>query len=249
MRVAQGNHVERIAQPRARRLLEGRRDAQVIRLHAQQPRDERAVRAVAAPRLGKRAVEVDFCLRDRLAEQCPRHRADAGRARCVGAGRADHHRPENVKNVHLSLLLQPMRRTVPPLYQVPRRKATGVRGVHTFIILYSCGWESACPVSGLPFPVGKRGIGRTVPKFCIGSGANAATILHFMPLAKSSKRVGPTITNSNVLGALRMSRNLGFRCIFAYFPGYQKLTRRRHPPAHSKRGQATPCPLFKIPHS
>lgn len=35
---------------------------------------------MAAPRLGKRAVEVDFRLRDRLAEQCPRHRADAGRA-------------------------------------------------------------------------------------------------------------------------------------------------------------------------
>ena len=94
--------------------------------------------------------------------------------------------------------------------------------------------------------------GSTMPKFRIVSTCctvSGSGILQHGPLAKSSKRVGRTITIKNVLGALRMSRNLGFRCIFAYFPGYQKVTRRRHPPAHSKRGQATPCPLFKIPHS
>ena len=74
---------------------------------------------------------------------------------------------------------------------------------------------------------------------------NAETILHLRPLAKFSKRVGRTITNSNVLGALRMSRNLGFWCIFAYFPGYQKVTRRRHPQRIQKEDRPHPVLFLK----
>ena len=91
VRVAQVDLVDGIAQPRLLRLLKGVGDAQIVRLHAEQSRDERTVGAVALSRFGKRAVKVELRVRDLLTEQRARHRADAGSARRVRAGRPDHH--------------------------------------------------------------------------------------------------------------------------------------------------------------
>ena len=100
VRVAQVDLVDGIAQPRLLRLLKGVGDAQIVRLHAEQSRDERTVGAVAQSRVGKRAVQVDGRLGGLTAQQRPGHAADTGRARGVGAGGADHHRSENIKNIH-----------------------------------------------------------------------------------------------------------------------------------------------------
>ena len=81
MRVAQVDLIDGEAQSRFLRLVEGVRDAQVIRLHAQQASHQCTIRAVSPAGFSKRAVEMDLRLADILAEQRAGHRADARSAR------------------------------------------------------------------------------------------------------------------------------------------------------------------------
>ena len=74
-------------------------DIQVIRTHAQKPSHQRFVRAMALSRLRKGAVQRNVRF-DRLpAQKRARHVPDPYRSRRVGAGRPDHHRPQNVENI------------------------------------------------------------------------------------------------------------------------------------------------------
>ena len=84
-------------QPLLRRDGEAFRDAQVVRLHAEQARNQRAVRAVAVAGQGKAAVQRDVGMHRPVAEQLARRQANAHSAGRVTAGRADHHGPENIK--------------------------------------------------------------------------------------------------------------------------------------------------------
>ena len=97
MRIAHLNVLKRERQPLLRRGGKAIGNAQVIRLHPEQTRDQRAVRAVAAAGQGKAAVQRDVRVHRPIAEQLARRQTDAHRARRVTAGRADHHRTENVK--------------------------------------------------------------------------------------------------------------------------------------------------------
>ena len=99
VRVAQVDDVKGALHSRVFRLLIGVWDAQVIRLHAKKPRQQRAVGTVAEARFGKRAVQTDPRLGHILAEQRAPHAADPCRARRVRAGRTDHHRPHHIKNI------------------------------------------------------------------------------------------------------------------------------------------------------
>ena len=81
------------------------RDADVVRLHAEQTCDERTVGAVAGAGSGKRTGECDLCSGWLPAEQPPGDQPDPDGACRMGAGRADHDRPEDIKNVHESSFL------------------------------------------------------------------------------------------------------------------------------------------------
>ena len=77
-------------------------DALVVRLKAQQPGNQRAIRAVAAAGCGKRAEQRNRGLARRALAQQPARRApQPNRARRVRAARPDHHRAENIKQIHL----------------------------------------------------------------------------------------------------------------------------------------------------
>ena len=66
-------------------MIEAVRNAGIVRLHAQQPRDERPVCAVAAAGIGKRAVQQQFHPHRLLAKQPPRDKSYAHRARRMRA--------------------------------------------------------------------------------------------------------------------------------------------------------------------
>ena len=76
------------------------RQAGVIRAEAQQARYQCAVGAVAPARGGKTAIKPDVRLCGDVAQQLLGRVADAGRARRMAGGGADHHRPENVEQTH-----------------------------------------------------------------------------------------------------------------------------------------------------
>ena len=97
--IAQLHRVEGIRHARAVCLIVGVRNAQIVRLHAEQSRKQRAVRAVADAGLGKGTVQADVCARHLFAEQRSAHVADARRACCMRTGRADHHRPHHIENI------------------------------------------------------------------------------------------------------------------------------------------------------
>ena len=76
------------------------RQAGVVRAEAQQARYQCAVGAVAPARGGKTAIKPDVRLCGDVAQQLLGRVADAGRARRMAGGGADHHRPENVEETH-----------------------------------------------------------------------------------------------------------------------------------------------------
>ena len=97
MRIAHLNVLKCERQPLLRRDGETFRDTQVVRLHTEQARNQRAVRAVAMAGQGKAAVQQDVGMHRPVAEQLARRQANAHSAGRVTAGRADHHGPENIK--------------------------------------------------------------------------------------------------------------------------------------------------------
>ena len=76
------------------------RQAGVVRAEAQQARYQCAVGAVAPARGGKTAIKPDVRLCGDVSQQLLGRVADAGRARRMAGGGADHHRPENVEKTH-----------------------------------------------------------------------------------------------------------------------------------------------------
>ena len=79
-------------------------DALVVRLHAQQARDQRAVGTVAVSRRGEGAGKRDPREPWRaFAKKPARHAADAHRARRMRGAGADHHRAENIEQIHLEI--------------------------------------------------------------------------------------------------------------------------------------------------
>lgn len=74
--------------------------AGVVRLHAQQPGHNGPVGAVAPAGGGKAAVQPDVGPDRRLAQKLAGRPADAGRAGGMAGGRADHDRPQDVKQAH-----------------------------------------------------------------------------------------------------------------------------------------------------
>ena len=102
MRLLQIDLLEREDEPLL--LGDGQRlaDALVVGRKAQDARDQRLVRAVAAVRLRERPVQVDVRAYGRLAEDLAGHEAEPHRTRRVRARRADHDRPDYVKyTVHM----------------------------------------------------------------------------------------------------------------------------------------------------
>ena len=94
---AQLHRVDGKVQPRfrARAKLSGRRGSSG--LHAQQPGHNGPVGAVAPAGGGKAAVQPDVGPDRRLAQKLAGRPADAGRAGGMAGGRADHDRPQDVK--------------------------------------------------------------------------------------------------------------------------------------------------------
>ena len=103
--VPQLHSVDGVDQSPLFRLLKGKGNAQVVGLHAQQPRHQSAVRAVAGAGLGKGAMQMDPGLHRLVAQQRPGHAADADRSRRVGTGRAHHHRAQNIENIQHVIVL------------------------------------------------------------------------------------------------------------------------------------------------
>ena len=97
VRVAQLHVPERERQPLLRRDGKAARNAQIVRLHTEQARDQRAVRAVAMTGQGEAAVQRNVRVHRPVAEQFAGRQADAHSPGRVAAGRADHDRPENIK--------------------------------------------------------------------------------------------------------------------------------------------------------
>ncbi len=93
------DRVEVEIQPSRWRRFKALRDAQIVRLHPQQSRHQRPVRAVAPAGIRKGAVEADVRPRHFRPQQRPGHAADPHRPRCMGAGGAHHHRAQNIKDV------------------------------------------------------------------------------------------------------------------------------------------------------
>ena len=85
VRLAQGAGAELKLQPVLRSMIEAVRNAGIVRLHAQQPRDERPVCAVAATGIGKRTVQQQLRPHRFLAKQPPRDKSYAHRARRMRA--------------------------------------------------------------------------------------------------------------------------------------------------------------------
>ena len=83
-----------------RRDVEAQGNVQVVRGHAQQPRDEGLVRAVAHAGGGEGAVEMQGRLHRLVPQQGPGHAADAHRPGGVGAGGAYHDGTHDVKYVN-----------------------------------------------------------------------------------------------------------------------------------------------------
>ena len=75
--------------------------ALVIHLQAQQTANHRAIGAMALPGFGEGTVKADIRLLNLLAQQLARDATNARRARRVRAAWADHHRAENVKQIHV----------------------------------------------------------------------------------------------------------------------------------------------------
>ena len=79
------------------RLLEAVRNTQIIRLHAEQPGNERAVRPMAVAGKRKAAVKGDVRMRRLFPQKLPRGKSDTHGARRMTAGWPHHNRAENVK--------------------------------------------------------------------------------------------------------------------------------------------------------
>ena len=75
-------------------------NASVVRLHAQQPRDQRPVGAVARPGGGEGAVEYDVGGGGGAPQKLPSHQPHPHGARRVGAGGADHDGAEYIEEAH-----------------------------------------------------------------------------------------------------------------------------------------------------
>ena len=99
MSVPQLHSVDGELQPTLFSLLVGVGDAEIVGLHAQKARHQRPVGAVAGAGFGKGTVQMDLGLHRLVAQQGAGHAADAGRSRRMGAGRAHHHRSQNIKNI------------------------------------------------------------------------------------------------------------------------------------------------------
>ncbi|CAN4010084.1 2,3,4,5-tetrahydropyridine-2,6-dicarboxylate N-acetyltransferase, partial [Dysosmobacter welbionis] len=97
--IPQTGRVEVEFQPLVGGDLKALRNAQIVRLHPQEARHQRPVRAVASAGIGKGAVEADVRPRHFRPQQGPGHAADPHRPRCMGAGGAHHHRAQNIKDV------------------------------------------------------------------------------------------------------------------------------------------------------
>ena len=97
--VPQFHGVDGELQPTLFSLLVGVGYAEIVGLHAQKTGHQGPVRAVTGAGLGKGAVQMDLGLHRLVAQQRPGHAADADRSRRVGAGRAHHHRAQNIKNI------------------------------------------------------------------------------------------------------------------------------------------------------
>ena len=97
MRIAQLHVLKRERQPLLRRDGKAVRNTQIVRLHAEQARDQRAVRAVAVTGQGEAAVQRNVRVHRLIAEQLAGRQADAHGPGRVAAGRADHDRPKNIK--------------------------------------------------------------------------------------------------------------------------------------------------------
>ena len=81
MRAAQIHSTEREIHAHLPGAAEAVGDARVIRRHAQQPGDQRAIRTVSMARERKGAVQQNFGAFRRTAEQTAAHQPDAHRAR------------------------------------------------------------------------------------------------------------------------------------------------------------------------
>lgn len=97
VRIAQLHILKHKRQPLLCRDGKAARDAQIVRLHAEQARDQRAVRAVTVTGQGEAAMQRDVRVHGLVAEQLAGRQADAHGSGRVTAGRADHDRPENIK--------------------------------------------------------------------------------------------------------------------------------------------------------
>ena len=76
-------------------------DARVVRPKTQDARHQRPVGAVAAEGLCKAAGKPNLGAHCALAQDIDGHPPNAHRARRVAAGGPDHHRADNIKNVHV----------------------------------------------------------------------------------------------------------------------------------------------------
>ena len=74
--------------------------AGIVRLHAQQPRHNGPVGAVAPSGGGKTAVQTDIGPDGLLSQQLAGGPTNPGGTRCMAGGRADHHRAQYVKQAH-----------------------------------------------------------------------------------------------------------------------------------------------------